>query len=312
MKIIGCDLHAAQQSIAMVDCDTGEITRKTRKHEGDTVREFYGSLAGPAVVGIEATGSMPWFLSLMEEIGIACRVGHPAAVRKAETRRQKHDRRDAELLMQLLIDQRFPTIWMPSSDLRDLRTLLLHRHHWVTMRTRVQNRLQAIALSHGVRRGPTLWSEAGQETLAGLPLLSHAADRRGALLTLYRDLNKEIRRLDARVNACVETRASAQRLMTHPGCRPDHGIGDGCLLRGSDTVFAWEGVGELRRDHSARALERPTSAAGELEQARQSVLALSVVRSRHAGGPLGWPAPSILSAKAPAEGRRESPSRGGP
>src|SRR4029453_7279585 len=136
----------------MVDCDTGEITRKTLKHEGDTVRAFYGGLAGPAVVGLVVTGAMPRFLTLKGDLGITCRVGRPAAIRKAETRRQKHDRRDAELLMQLLIDQRFPTIWMPSSDLPALRTLLLHRHHWVTMRTRVQNRLQAIALSHGVRR----------------------------------------------------------------------------------------------------------------------------------------------------------------
>ena len=83
----------------------------------------------------------------MEELGITCRVGHPATIRKAETRRQKHDRRDAALLLQLLAEDRFPAIWMPSTELRDLRALLLHRHQWVRMRTRVQNALQAIALA---------------------------------------------------------------------------------------------------------------------------------------------------------------------
>jgi hypothetical protein len=34
---------------------------------------------------------MQWFLKLMEELGIECRVGHPAEIRKAETRKQKHD-----------------------------------------------------------------------------------------------------------------------------------------------------------------------------------------------------------------------------
>ena len=33
-------------------------------------------------VGIEATGSMPWFLKLMEELKIECRVGHPATGRE--------------------------------------------------------------------------------------------------------------------------------------------------------------------------------------------------------------------------------------
>jgi hypothetical protein len=52
-------------------------------------------------VGIEATGSMQWFLQLLEELGIQYRVGHPAKIRAAETRKQKHDRRDARLILEL-------------------------------------------------------------------------------------------------------------------------------------------------------------------------------------------------------------------
>jgi hypothetical protein len=44
MKIIGCDLHARQQTIAMLDSDTGELEEKTLGHEGETVREFYSAL----------------------------------------------------------------------------------------------------------------------------------------------------------------------------------------------------------------------------------------------------------------------------
>ena len=51
MRIIGCDLHAAQQTIAMLDGDTGEVVERTLTHDGDTVREFYASIPGPAVVG---------------------------------------------------------------------------------------------------------------------------------------------------------------------------------------------------------------------------------------------------------------------
>jgi transposase len=138
MRIIGCDLHARQQTIAMLDTDTGELIEKTLGHDGDEVRNFYSALRGPVLVGIEATGSMQWFLELMEELGIECRVGHPAKIRKAETRKQKHDRRDARLLLTLLAENRSPTIWMPSTEQRDLRTLLRHRHQWVRLRSRVQ------------------------------------------------------------------------------------------------------------------------------------------------------------------------------
>ena len=46
MKIIGCDLHAAQQTIAMLDRETGEVVEKTLKHEGETVRDILRGVAG--------------------------------------------------------------------------------------------------------------------------------------------------------------------------------------------------------------------------------------------------------------------------
>src|ERR1700730_19173853 len=95
MRLIGCDLHASQQSIARLDRHIGAVIEKTLKHDGEAVRDFYVSIPPPVIVGIEATGSMGWFLRLMEELAIECRVGHTVAIREAEVRRQKNDRRDA-------------------------------------------------------------------------------------------------------------------------------------------------------------------------------------------------------------------------
>jgi transposase len=220
MRIIGVDLHTRQQTIAMLDTETGEVTEKTLQHEGEIVRKFYEALPGPVQVGIEATGSMHWFLELMEELGIACRVGHPAEIRKAEARKQKHDRRDAALQLKLQVENRFPSIWMPSVELRDLRTLLTHRHQWVRMRTRVQNALQAIALSRGLRRGKTLWSQAGQHAIESLPLPPNAAHRRTELQQLYHKLDEQIDELDKRVSDQAVQRPGAQLLLTHPGGGP--------------------------------------------------------------------------------------------
>ena len=181
MRIIGCDLHARQQTLAMLDTSTGEVVELTLKHEGDNVREFYSSLPRPVRVGIEATGSMQWFVNLMEELGIECLVGHPAMIRAAEPRKQKHDRRDADLILKLLVENRFPAIWMPTKELVDLRALLRHRHQWVRMRTRIQNALQSIALANGLRRGPARWSQDGQNRIASLPLAPHTAYRRSEL-----------------------------------------------------------------------------------------------------------------------------------
>jgi len=46
MRIIGVDLHARQETIAMLDTETGEVVEKTLEHEGEKVREFYSALSG--------------------------------------------------------------------------------------------------------------------------------------------------------------------------------------------------------------------------------------------------------------------------
>jgi hypothetical protein len=87
MRITGCDLQAGQQTVAMLDTAAGEVVKMTLKHEGHSVR----TLPRPVRVGIEAAGSMPWVVELMEDLGIECLIGHPAEIRAAETGKQKHD-----------------------------------------------------------------------------------------------------------------------------------------------------------------------------------------------------------------------------
>ncbi|MGH9712042.1 MAG: IS110 family transposase [Candidatus Acidiferrales bacterium] len=260
MRIIGCDLHARQQTVAMLDTDTGELVETTLEHQGDEVRKFYSALPGPVLVGIEATGSMQWFLELMEELGMECRVGHPQKIRQAETRKQKHDRRDARLLLQLLAENRFPTIWRPSTEQRDLRTLLRHRHQWVRMRSRVQHTLQSLALNRGLRLGRSLWSRVGQQALQALPLAPHARERRAALLALYPRLQGGIDELDKEVCAEVNQHAQARRLLTHPGVGPITALATevflGDPLRFADGKAVASYIGMIPREYSSGGRQR--------------------------------------------------------
>ena len=56
MRIIGCDLHARQQTLAMLETTTGEVVEMTLQHEGDNVREFYSSLPRPGASGYRSHG----------------------------------------------------------------------------------------------------------------------------------------------------------------------------------------------------------------------------------------------------------------
>jgi len=56
MRIIGCDLHSRQQTLAMLDTATGEIEKTTLKHEENIAREFYSNLPRPVRVGQDPHG----------------------------------------------------------------------------------------------------------------------------------------------------------------------------------------------------------------------------------------------------------------
>ncbi len=260
MKIIGVDLHTRQQSIAMLDDQTGELVEKQLSHEGEQVREFYAGLPKPVLVGVEATGSLHWFLRLLEELGIEFRVGHPAKIRAAEPRKQKNDSRDARLLLTLLAESRFPAIWMPSREQHDLQILLRHRDQFVRLRTRVQLSLQALALSHGLRRGHSLWTCGGQHTLRALPLAAHASEQRDTLLALYPQLQGPINDLDRQVERAAQQRPQARRLMTHPGVGPVTALATEVFLgdprRFADGKAVASYVGMIPREHSSGGRQR--------------------------------------------------------
>jgi transposase len=244
----------------MLDTDSGEFVEKTLEHDSEELRNFYSRLTRQVLVGVEATGAMQWFLEWMEELGIECRVGDPAKIRAAEPRKQKNDRRDAQLLLKLLSENRFPTIWMPSTEQRDLRTLLRHRHPWVRMRASVQHTLQSMALNHGLRRGHSLWNQAGQHALRALPLAPHASQRRKALMTLYPSLQESIDELDHEVSQQVDQHPQARRLMTHPGVGPITALATevflGNPMRFTDGKAVASYIGMIPREHSSGGRQR--------------------------------------------------------
>lgn len=219
MKYIGCDFHPSFEVIAMLDRETGELVERRLLHT-EQARDFYKGLKGPAVVGIETSGNTHWFESLLAQCGHQLWIGDAAAIARQEGRKQKHDRRAAALILKLMVENRFPRIWVPTVEERDLRQLLMHRQHLVRMRTRVKNQLQHIALNQGWQKKRKLWSEAGLELLRSLQLEPWTGQRRDTLLQMLEELEEKIRPLDLAVAKEAEKREAARRLATHPGVGP--------------------------------------------------------------------------------------------
>jgi len=219
MKYIGCDFHPSFQVIAMLDKETGELVERRLLHT-EEARAFYAGLQGPVVVGVEASGNMHWFESLLGRCQHELWIGDAAAIARQEGRKQKHDRRAAALILKLMVENRFPKIWVPTVVERDLRQLLIHRQHLVRMRTRIKNQLQHIALNQGWQKKRKLWSQAGLELLRSLPLEPWCRQRRDTLLEMLEELEEKIKPLDLAVAQAAEGSQAARLLDTHPGVGP--------------------------------------------------------------------------------------------
>jgi len=223
MWIIGVDYHPSVQQIAWLDTETGEIEERRLKHSGGEAERFYRELKekGFSVrVGMEATGHARWFERLLGELGFELWVGDAARIRAKQVKKQKNDRQDAQHLLQLLLKDDFPRIWVPTPENRDRRQLLLHRHRLVQMRTRVMNQLQAVAMNEGIRRKRGLWSKQGRAELESLSLPTWTSRRRQELLELVDQFDPSIDQLSQAIEQEAEQQPEVQRLMTHPGVGP--------------------------------------------------------------------------------------------
>lgn len=220
MLIIGCDYHPSFQQIAWMDTETGEVEERKLMHADGEAERFYRQLSGPVRVGLESTGNCHWFVDMLVEMGHEVWIGDAARIAAKQVRQQRTDRRDAVHILDLLVKDDFPRIWTPSKQERDHRQLLIHRYKLVTLRVRVKNELQHLAMNQGMQKGRTLWSRAGQKQLQELSLARWAGVRRQDLLELLKKLDEQILVLDHAVHQAAEENEKARLLMTQPGVGP--------------------------------------------------------------------------------------------
>jgi transposase len=141
---IGVDIHARQQTLSYLNTDDGTTEQLELSHERDDIREYYRQFQGEVIIGSEACGYTNWFEELMEQLGHQLLVGDAAEIRRLARRRQKNDRRDAELLLDLLVHNEFPALYRYSKESREVLRQLRYRHKLVKLRTMVANTLHAL------------------------------------------------------------------------------------------------------------------------------------------------------------------------
>src|SRR5207237_1096930 len=81
--------------------------------------------SGAVRVGVESSGNMLWFERLLARLKQELWIGDAAAIHWQNPRKlQLSDPRDARHLLNLLLENRFPRLWVPSMEELDLQQVL--------------------------------------------------------------------------------------------------------------------------------------------------------------------------------------------
>ena len=215
---IGVDFHARQQTICYLKTETGELVIAELKHQNkEQVRAFYQQFQGPVVVGLEASGYSPWFETLLEQLGCEVWLGHATEIRRRARWRQKNDRRDAELIWDLMVHDEFPRLHRPAVQSREVLRMLRYRQKLIKLRTMTKNSLQAIALQAGLAKGKQLFTRAGQEEFQVAAMSPVLQWQREHWFELLQPFNQQLLETMVWFKEQSKDDLSIQRLRTHPG-----------------------------------------------------------------------------------------------
>ncbi len=263
---IGVDFHPHQQTISYCNTDSGEVEQTSLFHNPELVRRFYEQLP-KAVVGIEASCTARWFEQMMNELGHELLVGNPTQIRARARSRHKSDRRDADLLLDLLLKDEFPALWRRSMLGQSVLEQLRFRHALVKHRTQVCNRLQALAHAAGLpRRG--IQTKRARAALIKANFTETQSFERDQLFELLDDMSARIKVLEELLERRASEDAKVELLLTHKGIglltalAVVHTLGDISRFPSSKEAVAYTGLDPVERSSAGRVRFGSISKAG--------------------------------------------------
>src|SRR3984885_2409687 len=169
--LVGLDVHATKIVAAVLDADSGELRTFRMNGDAGEAAAFCAGLPRPVRAAYEAG---PTGYGLARELAkrrVECIVAAPSKIPRASGDRVKTDRRDAELLVRLLLAGKLHAVRVPGPEEEALRDLVRAREAVRVDLMRCRHRLSKLLLRHGIRfdDGPA-WTQRHSDWLAQVAL----------------------------------------------------------------------------------------------------------------------------------------------
>lgn len=285
MLYLGVDVHKKNCWVTVLDEDGHELEQRKVSMERAGLLEYFGKVAPPAKLAVEATFNWYYFLNVIEPLGFEVHLVHPQKTKAIASARIKHDKLDSRILAQLLRAGFIAEAWIAPPRVREQRQLLRHRTRTVRWATRAKNGVHGVLNREGIVAPlDSLFGSKGRAFLEEVKLKELDRWEVGDQLERLDLLEQQLQELDQEIRQRGKADAVAQALQTLPGI--------GAFI----ALLLVAEIGDLRRFPSAKHLVSYMGLApslyasgerrwtGQITKQGSSLLRWALVQAAHVAG----------------------------
>jgi transposase len=203
MMYVGIDVGKNRCRAAMMNREGVIVDEFSFNNDQAGISHLASMLTMDDRVVMESTGA--YWLNLynhLDDVHIPVVLANPLKTKAIASARIKSDKVDARILAHLLRANLIPESYVPSREMREIRSLIRHRLSKVKVRSMVKNRVHAIIDRSGLKYDfSNLFGKAGMQWLKSLELSSLDRLMLENHLTHLESLNRQIARVDEEITA---------------------------------------------------------------------------------------------------------------
>ena len=239
MEYIALDVHKKYTWVRVENANGERLYESRLAHRHGTIKNFVHRWTEGSPVAVETVGNWYWVVDEIEAGGGKPQLVNARLAKLMMGRVNKSDKLDAQGMNRLQRTGTLPTVWIPSSSVRDLRELPRTRMVLSRQRTQLKNRVHATLNKYGlaVEGASDAFGKRGRELMSELmtKLPPHTEQALRRVLDQLDHVADNLKGIEGQMMEAFAPCPQTQWLKTLPG------VGD--IL----AVVIWSEIGSIER-----------------------------------------------------------------
>ena len=221
MEYIALDVHKSY-TWAQVENEKGEKLYESRlQHGHGSIKNFVARWSEQSPVAVETVGNWYWVVDEIEAGGGKPQLVNARLAKLMMGNVNKSDKLDAKGMNRLQRTGTLPTVWIPSSAVRDARELPRTRMVFSRQRTQLKNRVHATLAKYGlvVEGASDAFGKKGRQIVEQLvaKLPPHTEQALGRVLEQLDHVSETLRAIEGEMLKAFAPGTETKLLKTLPG-----------------------------------------------------------------------------------------------